>query len=90
MQSLYVWIRSPVLIGNNSSFHLLMILANSNGKPGSKLAVVECVHHTKNLTLVKAQPIRRLFFVLKVGPDVEGVAHIRLNDPPIHLTAKDK
>lgn len=67
---------SPVLVGNNAPFHFLMILANTDREPGAQFAVVERVYYTKHLTLVKAQPIWRLFFIFKMCADVEGVAHI--------------
>lgn len=75
---------SPVFVGDYAPLHLLVVLADANSQPGAQLAVVEGVHHTEHLALVKAQPIRRFLLVLEVCPDVEGVAYIRLHNPPIH------
>lgn len=75
---------SPVLVGDNASLHFLVVLPDADGQPGAQFAIVESVHHSEHLSFIKAQPIRRLFLVLKVRPDVEGVAHIRLHYSPIH------
>ena len=45
---------SPVLVGDYASLNLLVVLANANSQPGAKLAIVEGVHHTEHLALVKA------------------------------------
>lgn len=80
----------PVFVGNDASLHLLVVLADANGEPGAQFAVVEGVHHAKHLALVEAQAIRRLFLIFKMRPDVKGVAHVWLHDPPIHWReAKD-
>lgn len=75
---------SPVLVGNDAPLHLLVVLPDADGQPGAQLAVVEGVHHTEHLALVEAQSVRRLLLVLKVCADVEGVAYVRLDDPPIN------
>lgn len=67
---------SPVLVGDYAPLHFLMVLSDANGQPGAELAVVEGVHHAEHLALVKAQPVRRFLLVLKVRPDVEGVADV--------------
>lgn len=67
---------SPVFVGDDAPLHLLMVLANANSQPGAQFAVVEGVHHTEHLALVKAQTIRRFLFILKVCPDVERVTNI--------------
>lgn len=67
---------SPVLVGDYAPLHFLMVLSDANGQPGAKLAIVEGVHHAENLALVKAQPVRRFFLVLKVRPDVEGITDV--------------
>lgn len=46
--------QSPVFVGDNAPLHLLVVLANANSQPGAQLAVVESVHHTEHLALVKA------------------------------------
>lgn len=74
---------SPVFVGDDASLHLLVVLADADGEPGAQLAVVEGVHHAEDLALVEAQAVRRLFLVLEMCPDVEGVAHVRLHDPSI-------
>lgn len=61
-----------------------MVLPDADGQPGAQLAVVQGVHHSEHLSLVEAQAVRRLLLILKVGPDVERVAHIRLHDSPVH------
>lgn len=66
----------PVLIRNNAPFYFLMVLADTDGKPGSQLPIVECVNDTENLSLVEAQPVRGLFLIFKMCPDVERVAHV--------------
>lgn len=45
---------SPVFVGDDAPLHLLVVLANANSKPGAQLAVVQGVHHTEHLALVKA------------------------------------
>lgn len=80
---------APVFVGNDSSLHLLVVLANADGEPGAQLAVVEGVHHAEDLALVEAQAVRRLLLVLEVGPDVERVSHVRLHDPPVHWRRRD-
>lgn len=45
---------SPVLVGDDASLHLLVVLANADGEPGAQLAIVEGVHDTKHLALIKA------------------------------------
>ena len=77
---------SPVLVRYDASLHFLMVLPYADGQPGAQLAVVQGVHHSEHLSLVEAQAVRRLLLILKVGPDVERVAHIRLHDPPVHWT----
>lgn len=61
-----------------------MVLADADGEPGAQLAVVERVNHAEHLALVEAQAVRGLLLVLEVRTDVEGVAHVRLHDPPVH------
>ena len=46
--------QSPVFIGDDAPLHLLVVLANANGQPGAQLAIIEGVHHTEHLALVKA------------------------------------
>lgn len=65
-----------------------MVLADANSQPGAQLAVIQGVHHTENLPLIKAQAIGRFLLILKVCPDVERVADVRLHDPPIHWSGK--
>lgn len=74
----------PVFVGDDAPFDLLVVLADANSQPGAQLAVVQGVHHTENLALVEAQAVGGLLLVLKVCPDVERVANVRLHDPPIH------
>lgn len=74
----------PVLVGNDASFHLLVILSDTDGQPGTQFAIVEGVHHPEHLALIKAQPVRRLLLIFKVCPDVEGIAYIRLHDSAVH------
>lgn len=45
---------SPVFVGDDTPLHLLVVLADANSQPGAKLAVVEGVHNTEHLPLVKA------------------------------------
>ena len=71
-----VWTPLPVFVGDDPPLHLLVVLSDANSKPGAQLPVVEGVHHTKHLSLVETQPIRRFLLVLKVRPDVEGVTDI--------------
>lgn len=78
----------PVFVGDDAPFNLLVVLADANSQPGAQLAVIQGVHHTENLPLIKAQPIGRFLLILKVCPDVEGVADVRLHDPPIHWWGK--
>lgn len=75
---------SPVLVGNDAPLHLLVVLPDADSQPGAQLAIVEGVHHTEHLALVEAQSVWRLLLVLKVCADVEGVAHVRLDDASIH------
>lgn len=75
---------SPVFVGDDAPLHLLVVFADTDGEPRTQLAIVERVHHAKNLALVETQPIRRFFLIFKVCPDVERVSHIRLYNPPIH------
>lgn len=67
---------SPVFVGDDAPFYLLVVLADANSQPGAQLAIVEGVHHTENLPLVKAQAVGRFLLILKVRPDVERVAHV--------------
>lgn len=76
--------RLPVFVGDDAPFNFLVVLADANGQPGAQLAVVQGVHHTENLPFVEAQAVGRFLLILKVCPDVERVANIRLHDPPIH------
>lgn len=78
----------PVFVGDDAPFHLLVVLANANSQPGAQLAIIQGVHHAENLALVEAQAVGRFLLVLKVCPDVEGVADVRLHDPPIHWPGK--
>lgn len=45
---------SPVFVGDDAPLHLLVILANANSQPGAQFAIVEGVHHSEHLALVKA------------------------------------
>lgn len=74
----------PVFVGDDAPFHLLVVLADANGQPGAQLAVIEGVHHAEHLPLVEAQAVGGFLLILKVCPDVERVADIRLHDPPVH------
>lgn len=74
----------PVFVGDDAPLNLLVVLANANSQPGAQLAVIQGVHHAENLPLVEAQAVGRFLLILKVCPDVERVADIRLHDPPIH------
>lgn len=78
----------PVFVGDDAPFNLLVVLANANGQPGAQLAIIQGVHHAEDLPLVKAQAVGRFLLILKVCPDVERVADIRLHDPPIHWPGK--
>lgn len=78
----------PVFVGDDAPLNLLVVLANANSQPGAQLAVIQGVHHAEDLPLVEAQAVGRFLLILKVCPDVEGVADIRLHDPPIHWPGK--
>lgn len=66
----------PVLIGDDASLHLLVILANPDSEPGAQLSIVQRVHNPEHLSFVKTQPIRGLLLVLKVGSDIERISYI--------------
>lgn len=61
----------PVLVGDDAPLYFLVVLANANGKPGTQFAIVQGIHYSEYLTLIKTQAIRRLFFILEMSPDIK-------------------
>lgn len=78
----------PILVGDDSPLHLLVVLADANGEPRTQFAIVKGVNHSKDLTLVEAQAVGRLLLILKMGPDVERVTNVRLYNASVHWEAK--
>jgi hypothetical protein len=66
----------PVLIRDDTSFHLLMIFADSNGKPGAQFPIVQGIHDTEHLSFVKTKSVRRFLFIFKMGSNIERVSYI--------------
>lgn len=66
----------PVLIGDDASFHFLVILANANSEPGAQFSIVQGIHDPEHLAFIETKSIRRFLLVFKVGSDIERISHI--------------
>lgn len=66
----------PVFIGDDASFYLLMIFANSNGKPRAQLSIVQGIHDTEHFSFVKTKSVGRLLFIFKMSSNIEWISYI--------------
>lgn len=74
----------PVFIGDDASFYLLMIFANSNGKPRAQLSIVQGIHNTEHFSFVKTKSIGRFLFIFKMSSNIEWISYIRFYNATIY------
>lgn len=70
----------PALVGDDALLQQLLVLADTDCQPVAKLAIIESVHHLKDVPPAEGEALRSLLLILKMGPDEEGVSTSRHQD----------
>lgn len=64
----------PALVGNDALLQQLVVFAHADSQPISQLAIIQGVHHFKDVSPTKGQALRLFLLIVKVRPYKERVS----------------